>query len=128
LLILSARLATGLASVTADGSPSDMRRTFLMTKKTPTRAKPATAKRAATSTRAPTKKAAPQPAATKAEMIIGLLRRADGATATDLAKATGWQQHSVRGFLSGDLKKKRGLAVTTEKVDGVTRYRLAKAS
>jgi hypothetical protein len=41
-----------------------------------------------------------------------------------MVEATGWQQHSVRGALAGALKK-RGLAITSEKVDGVRRYRAA---
>lgn len=62
----------------------------------------------------------------KADIILKLLRRSQGATAAGLCKATGWQTHSVRGFLSGELKKKRGLAVQSERIGGVLRYRLAK--
>ena len=62
---------------------------------------------------------------TKSAKIIGLLRGRTGATIEELASETGWQQHSVRGFLSGTLKKKRGLDVTSESVDGVRRYRIA---
>jgi len=62
---------------------------------------------------------------TKADLILGLLRRKNGASIEELSKATGWQAHSVRGFLSGTLRKKRGLNVRTEKTDGgVSRYRL----
>ena len=64
---------------------------------------------------------------TKAELILSLLRRPKGASISDLSKATGWQAHSVRGFLSGTLKKKMGLAVVSEKdTKGVRRYRIAK--
>lgn len=65
---------------------------------------------------------------TKAETILGLLRRPKGASVPEMADATGWQNHSVRGFLSGELKKKRGLAVLSDRVDGVLRYRLAKGA
>ena len=64
---------------------------------------------------------------TKTEQVLSLLRRPKGASIADLSKATGWQAHSVRGFLSGTLKKKMGLAVVSEKdAKGVRRYRIAK--
>jgi hypothetical protein len=43
-----------------------------------------------------------------------------------MVEATGWQQHSVRGAMAGTLKKKRGLAITSEKVEGVRRYHASK--
>ncbi|MDP8988941.1 MAG: DUF3489 domain-containing protein [Acidobacteriota bacterium] len=59
----------------------------------------------------------------KAAKILDLLKRADGATLAELMKATGWQAHSVRGFLSGTVSKKLGLAVTSTKVeDGERTY------
>ncbi len=57
-------------------------------------------------------------AGTKTARLIALLRRKDGATIADLIEVTGWQAHSVRGALSGTLKKKLGLAVASDKVDG----------
>lgn len=61
----------------------------------------------------------------KGATVVGLLGRGLGATLTELIAATGWQAHSVRGFLSGSLKKKAGLAVTSEKDDdGQRRYRI----
>ena len=64
-------------------------------------------------------------AGTKIARLIALLRRKDGATIADLTEATGWQAHSVRGALSGTLKKKLGLAVASDKVDGRGRvYRI----
>lgn len=62
---------------------------------------------------------------TKSAKMIGLLCSKTGATIGELASATGWQQHSVRGFMSGALRKKQGLDVTSESVDGVRRYRIA---
>jgi hypothetical protein len=48
-----------------------------------------------------------------------------GASLQQLRKATGWQAHSVRGFLSGTLKKKMGLRVTSTKPqDGERTYRI----
>ena len=60
----------------------------------------------------------------KSYLIQELLGRQTGATIKELAAATSWQDHSVRGFMSGTLKKKLGLAVTTQIVDGVRHYRL----
>jgi hypothetical protein len=63
---------------------------------------------------------------TKGHTIVTLLKRRDGGTIAELVMATGWQAHSVRGFLSGSLKKKPGLAVVSEKdADGQRRYRIA---
>jgi hypothetical protein len=63
---------------------------------------------------------------TKTAKILALLGRADGASLRELRKATGWQAHSVRGFLSGALKKKMGLRVDSKKrQDGERAYRIA---
>lgn len=59
--------------------------------------------------------------------LAELLRRADGASIAQLADATGWQAHSVRGAMAGALKK-RGLVVTSEKTDAGRVYRLPAAS
>jgi len=62
---------------------------------------------------------------TKHDRILTLLRRRDGATITDMMEASGWQQHSVRGFLAGTIKKKLGLALTSSKTAGeLRRYRI----
>jgi hypothetical protein len=59
----------------------------------------------------------------KAAKILDLLKRPGGATAKELGKASGWQAHSVRGFLSGTVSKKMGLAVTSTKgEDGERTY------
>ena len=58
---------------------------------------------------------------TKAGKIIGLLHRNNGATIAELAKATGWQGHSIRGFLSGTLKKKRGIVLRSSQEVGKPR-------
>jgi hypothetical protein len=67
----------------------------------------------------------PPPRTTKIEALIGLLRRPEGADVHQLAAATGWQLHSVRGAIAGTVKKKLGLVVQTEKVEGRTVYRVA---
>lgn len=71
--------------------------------------------------------AAPQRAPNKTEAMIALLTRPDGVTVEAMSEATGWLPHSVRGFMAGTLKKKLGMAVTSEKVDGVRVYRAAAA-
>jgi Protein of unknown function (DUF3489) len=61
----------------------------------------------------------------KTAKIMALLKRAGGATAKELMKATGWQAHSVRGFLSGTVGKKMGLTVVSTKAeDGERSYSL----
>ena len=63
----------------------------------------------------------------KQDMLIGLLQRPAGATIEDMTKVTGWQQHSVRGVLSGVLKKRLGLTVTSEPEERGRVYRIAGA-
>ena len=65
---------------------------------------------------------------TKQQTCLDLLSREEGATIEELQAATGWQQHSVRGFLAGAVKKKLGLALLSEKPDaGPRRYRISDA-
>ncbi|CAM3105885.1 Protein of unknown function [Paracoccus aminovorans] len=55
---------------------------------------------------------------TKQAQIIAMLQRPDGATVAEMVEATSWQAHSVRGMISGSLKKKLGLPIASEKVEG----------
>ncbi len=65
-------------------------------------------------------------AGTKAAAVLNLLRRKNGASLVELAQSSGWQAHSVRGFLSGTLKKKHGLVIVGDKdASGCRRYRIA---
>ena len=61
-------------------------------------------------------------AGSKTATVLDLVKRPGGATLKELMKVTGWQAHSVRGFLSGAIGKKMGLAVTSTKEDGERRY------
>jgi hypothetical protein len=62
---------------------------------------------------------------TKTAIVLELLRRPEGATLAELRAATGWQPHSVRGFLSGGLGKKMGLTVESLKTaEGARAYRI----
>jgi hypothetical protein len=55
---------------------------------------------------------------TKQATLIAMLRAPDGATIEEIMAATGWQSHTVRGAMAGALKKKLGLEVMSEKVEG----------
>ena len=82
-----------------------------MTKSSKGKGKKATAKQAAGSGKGAT--------------IIELLRRKEGATLADLTRATGWQPHSVRGFLSAQVCKKLGLKLdSTKREDGQRVYQI----
>jgi len=62
----------------------------------------------------------------KKAQVLELLRRAEGATLADIRSATGWQAHSVRGFISGSLSKKMGLKVESFKTpQGDRAYRVS---
>ena len=87
------------------------------TKKASAAKKPAQAKRGASVAREGRKKAT----------VLELLRRKQGATLAEIMTATGWQPHSVRGFISGALNKKMGLTVASTKLeDGERVYSIAK--
>ena len=62
---------------------------------------------------------------TKQERVLTLLHRASGASIEEIMRATNWQQHSVRGFFAGTVKKKLGFnLVSGRKEGGVRRYRI----
>ncbi|MGD0277160.1 MAG: DUF3489 domain-containing protein [Syntrophales bacterium] len=61
----------------------------------------------------------------KQATLIKLLKRPGGATIDEMAKATGWQRHSIRGVLSGILKKRLGLSIASEKEERGRVYRIA---
>lgn len=66
----------------------------------------------------------PNAAVSKHDKILDMLRAPPGATIATIMKATGWQQHSVRGFLAGVVKKKLGLKVVSTVEDDQRTYRI----
>jgi len=66
-------------------------------------------------------------AESKGAKILALIRRPKGATLAELAKLTGWQNHSIRGYLSGTVGNKMGLTVeSTKREDGERVYSINK--
>src|SRR5712671_2726206 len=61
----------------------------------------------------------------KQDAVIAMLRRPEGATVNEVARATGWQRHTVRGLFSGTLKKKLGLTLASAKEERGRVYRIA---
>jgi hypothetical protein len=60
--------------------------------------------------------------------VIGMLSQPTGSTIPAIMKAAGWQQHSVRGFFAGVVRKKLRLTLESDKVDGLDRtYRIVGA-
>ena len=70
---------------------------------------------------------AAKPMGTKSARVTLLLQRPKGASIAEIMSATGWQPHSVRGFLSGTIGKQKGLKLESEKTDGERRYRVIAA-
>jgi hypothetical protein len=82
-------------------------------------AKPAAAKKPAKA-----KDAAAPREGSKKQVVLLLLARKEGATMAEIADATGWQKHSIRGFISGNVTKKMGLVVeSTKNEQGERTYR-----
>lgn len=73
-------------------------------------------------------KASKSKSKSKQQQMIALLSRPEGASIAELMEATGWQQHTVRGAMSGTLKKRLGLQIESVKTEGADRtYRILKS-
>ena len=60
--------------------------------------------------------------------VLALLSRPSGATIATITRSTGWQPHTVRGFLAAGVRKKLGLRLESEKTDGERVYRIIAGS
>jgi hypothetical protein len=91
-----------------------------------TKQKKTTAKTARRTKTAKMKQGTVAAGTTKLAQLEALLRRPEGATVDQISASIGWQAHSVRGAMSGTLKKKHGLTITSDKAeDGQRVYRIA---
>jgi hypothetical protein len=68
-----------------------------------------------------------KPPASKLDQIVAALRAPKGATIAQLVALTGWQPHSIRGAMSGALKKQRGLAIASSKASDTRTYKIGSA-
>jgi Protein of unknown function (DUF3489) len=91
--------------------------------KASSRTKPAKAVSSKTKRRAQHLPGAPKDK-TKQDRVLGLLRAPTGTTLAAITKATGWQPHSVRGFLAGTVKKKLGLKLLSQKTGNIRTYHI----
>ena len=82
------------------------------------------AKSAIVVSKAPSATASPK--TNKTEQVITLLRGKSGANIEQIMKLTGWQAHSVRGFISGTVKKKLALKIDTQMLNGIRHYLIQK--
>jgi Protein of unknown function (DUF3489) len=101
----------GVQAVQAPAPETGADRAATPAKRKAKAAKPGKGKGKARATEAPPAGKPTPRAGTKQALLIDLLKRPEGATVEQIAAATGWQKHTIRGAISGALKKKLGLTV-----------------
>jgi hypothetical protein len=89
--------------------------------------KPASEVQRSVAPKKPTMQKTSNVAVSKQEKVLEMLRAPSGTTIAAIMKATDWQQHSVRGFFAGTVRKKLKLNLTSVKTDGQRTYRIAKS-
>jgi Protein of unknown function (DUF3489) len=90
--------------------------------KVKSKSSPALKPKSASSGSAPSK--AIEAGSSKQSSVLAMLRKPGGATISEIMKVTGWQQHSVRGFFAGTVRKRLGLNLTSNKSSGERSYQI----